>query len=179
MSVLLVLCAAGVAVGVNLARTTPVEFSYKSKSARLAEKILLRKDDTGSHPDANGIKVTYLIEAKDEARLEEIIHFVEHGPARVALLDVRPSSFFDDGHIKGALNLPVGEFEQIYPKHKKTLEDARRVIVYCDGAGCDSAEVVADTLKRLGHAQVVVYHGGWKDWVKHKKATLLSSRTNF
>lgn len=150
----LFLMAVLVSAGVNFTREIPIGFSYIEKSERLANSV--RR--------TTSVTVEYANEARGEATFEEIVHFVAHKPADVLLLDVRPRLFFKDGHIEGAFCFPLVEFEKVY--QKDFFSNARRVIVYCDGVDCDSAEVVAGALKRLGHAQVVVYRGGWKEWLQ-------------
>ena len=41
----------------------------------------------------------------------------------------------------------------------------RRVVVYCDGGGCEASRHVADRLRdKLGMKSVFVLKGGWPAW---------------
>ena len=67
-----------------------------------------------------------------------------------ALVDVRSPGEFSEGHIPGAVNIPVDEVER---RAGEIGADSRPVVVYCR-SGARSARAAA-TLQRLGFKQVV------------------------
>jgi rhodanese-related sulfurtransferase len=104
-----------------------------------------------------------------EVSLAEVRAIVAERTAGVVLVDARPDLFFEMGHIPGALNVVVGEVGRDFGKNRAVLLSARRVVVYCDGGSCGSAEMVAAELKKLGVKGVGVYVGGWREWEKGNK----------
>ncbi|HXW83036.1 MAG TPA: rhodanese-like domain-containing protein [Candidatus Binataceae bacterium] len=82
------------------------------------------------------------------------------------ILDARPSFFFQQGHVPGALNLARDNFAADYRALEPTLKTQldRPVFVYCSGGACHDSKLVANALLSLGFANVSVYTGGWDEW---------------
>ena len=81
----------------------------------------------------------------------------------VLFVDARPPFDFGLGHIKGALNLPLKDFEtrgqilELFPKDQL-------LVTYCDGEDCNSSVLLAAKLDSAGYRNVKVFFGGWKEW---------------
>lgn len=84
----------------------------------------------------------------------------------VVLLDARAAVEYNYGHIAGALNLPLEEFDKIYPVLAPKLTAKKEIIVYCSGAGCGQSTHVAQKLKEKGYKNVKVFTGGWPAWLQ-------------
>ena len=86
---------------------------------------------------------------------------------RVLVVDVRPAFFFRLGHIRGAVNLPLKNFESGMGTFRKTLENAIRtgkeIVFYCVDESCPDSLTTARNLARMGYS-TSVYRGGWKEW---------------
>jgi rhodanese-related sulfurtransferase len=82
------------------------------------------------------------------------------------ILDARPSVFFEQGHVPGALNLARDDFAHDYRSLSDVLKAAtdKRVIVYCSGGECHDSRLVANALLSLGFGNVSVFTGGWEAW---------------
>ena len=82
------------------------------------------------------------------------------------ILDARPSVFFEQGHVPGALNLARDDFAQDYRRLATVLQDAhdKPIIVYCSGGECHDSRLVANALLSLGFSNVRVFTGGWDAW---------------
>jgi rhodanese-related sulfurtransferase len=65
---------------------------------------------------------------------------------KTQLLDVRPQSEFEAGHIPGARNAPIAELESLLPTLKKRLE----LIAYCRGPFCVFADEAVALLRAHG-----------------------------
>ena len=81
-------------------------------------------------------------------------------------LDARPSSFYDQRHIRGAVSLPLADFDFIYmymsdeDKTKEYIEDkTRELIVYGRSLSAMYDEEVAKKLMNNGHENVRILEG--------------------
>jgi rhodanese-related sulfurtransferase len=79
-------------------------------------------------------------------------------------LDARDPDFYKLGHIPGAVNLPVREFERALPELRERLEAAPWLIVYCDGGGCEASLELTERLFLVGIDRVSVFPGGLQQW---------------
>ncbi|TVR05660.1 MAG: rhodanese-like domain-containing protein [Spirochaetaceae bacterium] len=70
-------------------------------------------------------------------------------PATTVVVDVRSPEEYREGHLPGAVNLPVGE---IMNRYGEIPTDGRRVIVYC--AGGSRSEYARMVLAQLGVAGI-------------------------
>ena len=84
----------------------------------------------------------------------------------VLFVDARHSYDFGIGHIRGAISVPLQEFDEHHPMLEIIPKD-RPLIVYCDGAECNSSKELALKLKAAGYTDVKVFFGGWTEWVSH------------
>jgi rhodanese-related sulfurtransferase len=82
------------------------------------------------------------------------------------ILDARPSVFFEQGHVPGALNLARDDFARDYRHLSPSLKSAADmpIIVYCSGGDCHDSRLVANALLSLGFSNVSVFTGGWEAW---------------
>jgi rhodanese-related sulfurtransferase len=82
------------------------------------------------------------------------------------ILDARPSAFFEQGHVPGALNLARDDFAHDYRQLANVLKGAtdKPIIVYCSGGDCHDSRLVANALLSLGFSNVSVFTGGWEAW---------------
>jgi rhodanese-related sulfurtransferase len=114
-----------------------------------------------------------------ERRLTEVSHVVdEYATDRVStvqisrdeleaklrrdnlvILDVRPEVEYQNGHLPGAVSIPV---EQL-AKRLRTLPRDRRIVVYCRGSYCQFADRAVSILRRKGF-EAIRLEGGWPEW---------------
>jgi rhodanese-related sulfurtransferase len=82
------------------------------------------------------------------------------------ILDARPSPFFEEGHVPGALNLARDDFAHEYRRLSALLKSVgdKPIIVYCSGGACHDSRLVANALLTLGFGNVSVFTGGWEAW---------------
>ncbi len=79
-------------------------------------------------------------------------------------VDARDPDFFALGHIPGAVNLPVRDFDLVFPKLKIRLLEADRLITYCDGASCETSVELLEKLLYAGVHHVEIFTGGIEEW---------------
>ncbi len=82
----------------------------------------------------------------------------------VVLVDARTKEEFNDGHIPGAVNLPVYEFPRYYQEAADRFGNDRIIVTYCSSITCVDSSLLAEKLYRKGHTQIFVYRGGFDEW---------------
>lgn len=103
--------------------------------------------------------------AKEHIGLEQAKKWVND--KGVLFCDARAKVEYDQGHIPGAIPLPVGEFEKFYNMHLQRIQKARHLVTYCHGVGCRLSEKCANALVDKGYNNVAVFFGGWPQWQMH------------
>jgi rhodanese-related sulfurtransferase len=81
----------------------------------------------------------------------------------VLFIDARHDFEYKMGHIRGAINIVLKEIDT----HRILLESIpkeKMLIVYCDGAECNSSIELALKLMELKFTNVKVFFGGWQEW---------------
>ena len=78
-------------------------------------------------------------------RREELLGLVKSGEAMV--IDVRPSSEYDAGHIEGAVNIPLESLTERLSKLPKDQE----IVAYCRGPYCMMSFDAVEQLRQHGY----------------------------
>lgn len=87
----------------------------------------------------------------------EIRAMLSRGEA--VLIDVRPPAEYAHGHLPGAVSIPADEL----PAMLDQLPRDKRIVAYCRGTYCVSADE-AVTLLRIRGYDAVRLEGGWPEW---------------
>ncbi|MCX6133486.1 MAG: rhodanese-like domain-containing protein [Ignavibacteriales bacterium] len=98
--------------------------------------------------------------SRDEAR-----SLFESGAA--TFIDTRHNFDYDLGHIKGAINVPLKDYD-LKKAALSEIPKARILIAYCDGAECNSSIELSVKLMKDGYRNVKIFFGGWREWVDAK-----------
>ena len=80
------------------------------------------------------------------------------------VFDARKTELFDQGHLPGAMTLPVVAFADRFVEYHGVLRPEDPILVYCSGKECDESIELARKLKEQGYANVSVYLGGFEEW---------------
>ena len=104
--------------------------------------------------------------------------WIEATPAQVDALhargalfvDARATSQYQEGHVKGAIAIPIWESE-VDAKIAAVAFDvegdmAKPIVVYCNGGECEDSHNLGQKLWEAGHVAVYVYKDGYPDWIK-------------
>ena len=83
---------------------------------------------------------------------------------RAVFLDARSRFEYQDGHIQGALSVPVEEFGFLFDELKPKLQGKDALITYCDGERCPLSHELAASLREAGFDNVRVLINGWTLW---------------
>ena len=100
-----------------------------------------------------------------EISLEAARAAFEEGSA--VFIDARPLAAYAEGHIPGALNIPVRESEPFaYDRLSRVTLDTD-IITYCADTSCQSSSTLAERLQEeLGYRRIRTFIGGWPEWQK-------------
>ena len=78
-------------------------------------------------------------------------------------IDVRTSSFFDSGHIPGAINIPISYF------NNNTLAEVvgkdQEIVIYCYGIHCDYSNQASNKALTWGYRKVYYFMKGYPAWL--------------
>jgi rhodanese-related sulfurtransferase len=85
----------------------------------------------------------------------------------VLFIDSRHEFDYQAGHIRGAVNVALKMFDTHLTRLNKISKD-KLLIVYCDGAECNSSIELAVKLMESGFTNVKVFFGGWQEWSSAK-----------
>jgi rhodanese-related sulfurtransferase len=87
--------------------------------------------------------------------------------SNTVFIDARHEFDYQAGHIRGAVNLPLKMFDAQSARLNNILKD-KLLIIYCDGAECNSSIELAVKLTESGFTNVKVFFGGWQEWSSAK-----------
>ena len=82
----------------------------------------------------------------------------------ILMVDARPTEFFNQGHIQGALNLPLALFDFVYMMRFSKIDPQRPIVIYGRNVSRHYDEELAFQLAQRGHAHVFVLRGGLTAW---------------
>lgn len=80
------------------------------------------------------------------------------------LIDARDATLYAEGHLPGALSLPLGEVEAQLLQFRQRTAVASTLVVYCNGYGCPDSFDLGVRLLNEGFADVRVFEGGFPEW---------------
>lgn len=92
--------------------------------------------------------------------LERVRALLEEGDERVFLLDVRSSRRFEQGHIPGAINIPLPELQ----RRDARLAGADRIIVYGEDGHSGLGAAATKRLIELRYRNAFHFRGGLATW---------------
>lgn len=97
----------------------------------------------------------------EELSPQQALAFIkEHSPF---IVDVREPAEFSSGFVPGGDNIPRGVLEFKIGNHEEAQDKTRPIFVYCQSGM--RGVLAAQSLKRLGYANVKNLLGGFEQWV--------------
>jgi len=98
-------------------------------------------------------------EINSVARAKEIF---DNG--NVLFVDARSQDNYEDGHIPGAVSLPVGQFDEQIESFLNQHSPETRIVTYCSGRTCEDSHNLARLLADVGFTHVSVFIDGFPGW---------------
>jgi rhodanese-related sulfurtransferase len=80
------------------------------------------------------------------------------------LIDARLPELYGQGHIPGAISLPLSRFDDFIAERMAQLRAAHLLIVYCSDWSCNDSYDLARKLLDKGFKTLLLYRGGMEDW---------------
>ncbi len=78
-------------------------------------------------------------------------------------MDTRDDEDFVEGHIKGAISLPLQNLEK-NPALVRDIPKDKLIVTYCSGVECALSIDLAKKLASMGFTNVKVFFAGWPEW---------------
>ena len=94
--------------------------------------------------------------------LKEARSHFEAGTA--IFVDARPLQHYIEGHIPGAISLPLDNFENRFKEIESQLPKNHDIIVYCDNINCDLSTYLVYRLLDKGYIYCSIFENGIKHW---------------
>jgi rhodanese-related sulfurtransferase len=91
--------------------------------------------------------------------ITDLQQLIKQSPDLVIIIDVRSPEEFDEKHIPGAINIPLG----VLGSHAKELSNQSMVITVCGKGGGRSAQA-SELLNQLGVIKAKFLCGGTFGW---------------
>ncbi|HIJ40490.1 MAG TPA: rhodanese-like domain-containing protein [Deltaproteobacteria bacterium] len=79
-------------------------------------------------------------------------------------VDARSQDDYDEGHIKGAVSLPVGQFDEKIEAFSEQYPPDKPIITYCSGRTCEDSHKLAQRLLEFGYLETGVFIDGFPGW---------------
>lgn len=101
----------------------------------------------------------------DELEIGDITHAKAlYDTGQVLFVDARSSEDFNDGHIKGAVSLPVGQYDRQIDGFLDLYDLDRPIVTYCSGRTCQDSHHLAQLLMERGYMNISVMIDGFPGW---------------
>jgi rhodanese-related sulfurtransferase len=98
----------------------------------------------------------------DDIELRQAVELHKNG--NVLFVDARLSEDYVEGHIKGAVSLPVNDFNSHISLFRKEYPDSMTIVTYCSGRECSDSHDLAELLARFGYFRTFVFLDGYPAW---------------
>jgi rhodanese-related sulfurtransferase len=79
-------------------------------------------------------------------------------------VDARSREDYDSGRIRGAVSLPVGQFEDGINEFLDQYAPETGIVTYCSGRNCEDSHQLAQLFLDFGYARVNVMIDGYPGW---------------
>lgn len=81
-------------------------------------------------------------------------------------VDARDEKAYAEGHIKGAVSLPIGLYEENLEHFVMKYPPSTPIITYCAGRTCQDSHELAQILLQFEYENVHVFIDGFPEWEK-------------
>jgi rhodanese-related sulfurtransferase len=82
----------------------------------------------------------------------------------IIIVDAREGKSYAEGHISGAISLPLADIDQQLSGFTKGVPPGAMIVVYCNGFDCHDSMTLGKRLLQGGFQQVYIFEGGYPEW---------------
>jgi rhodanese-related sulfurtransferase len=82
----------------------------------------------------------------------------------VLFVDARSKQSYEEGHIPGAVSLPVGRFDELIQSFLNQYSPDQQIVTYCSGRTCEDSHNLARMLAAAGYSDISVFIDGFPAW---------------
>lgn len=101
----------------------------------------------------------------DELEIDDITHGKTlYDTGHVLFVDARSSEDYLAGHIKGAVSLPVGQYDEHIDDFLERYDRDHPIVTYCSGRICEDSHLLARLLMERGYMNISVMIDGFPGW---------------
>jgi len=83
---------------------------------------------------------------------------------KAVFVDARSLENYEDGHIKGAESLPLGQIDNLIEAFKKKYPADTVIVTYCSGRTCNDGHRMEQLLFDHGYVNVSIFIDGYQGW---------------
>ncbi|MCF8070346.1 MAG: rhodanese-like domain-containing protein [Desulfobacterales bacterium] len=83
---------------------------------------------------------------------------------KFVFVDARSDEDYEEGHVKGAVSLPIGQFDELIFSFLDQYLTDTMIVTYCSGRACDESHQLAKLLEGFGYEQVNIMIDGYPAW---------------
>ena len=83
---------------------------------------------------------------------------------KFVFVDARSRDDYDEGHIAGAVSLPVGQFDGKIEAFLEQYPPEKSIVTYCSGRTCEDSHKLAQLLLAFGYTEINVFIDGFPGW---------------
>jgi rhodanese-related sulfurtransferase len=80
---------------------------------------------------------------------------------KFTLVDVLSEESYKDGHIPGAINIPLGNLESLAERY---LDRKDTIVVYCGSYSCQASTKATRKLLEMGYENTLDFKAGKRGW---------------
>ena len=104
-----------------------------------------------------------------ELTLDEVVEVFDDAKVvtgEYVFVDARADGPYQEGHIPGALQCDYYRSERYLPSVLDRVQNAEKVVVYCNGGDCEDSLLVCREFLSLAvpPERTYVFRGGWEAW---------------
>lgn len=106
--------------------------------------------------------------AENEYRIAEIDQVADAAKifydGDTLFVDARSTEDYENGHIPGAISLPVGQFDEQIESFLNRYPPDQPIVTYCSGRTCEDSHHLARLLVDVGFSEVRIFIDGFPGW---------------
>ena len=101
----------------------------------------------------------------EELEIDDVTHAKTlYDTGHVLFVDARSFEDFNDGHVKGAVSLPVGQYDDQIDLFLEVHDLDSPIVTYCSGRTCEDSHRLAQLLMERGYMNISVMIDGFPGW---------------